>query len=87
MPSKILSNFKFDRAITSGDRILFHIAAERSNIENTSVMLIENILGPTRSFKEFKSNEPILSSVFTINFNIAKISFSFGNPDRLIEFY
>lgn len=85
---KILSNFKFDRATTSGDRILFYIAAEESNIQNTSVMMLSNLVGSTRRTKYFDSNEPVLGSVFTINKkNVAKVSFSFGNPDRLIEFF
>lgn len=86
-PQKLLSNFKFDRAITSGDRILFYIAAEESNVQNTSVMMLANIIGSTRHSKFFESNEPVLASVFTINQNVAKVSFSFGNPDRLIELY
>lgn len=84
---KILSNFKFDRATTSGDRILFYIAAEESNIQNTSVMMLSNLVSSTRRTKYFDSNEPVLGSVFTINKNVAKVSFSFGNPDRLIEFF
>ena len=83
----LMSNFKFDRAITSGDRILFYIAAENTNVPNTSVTMLSSLLGYTRRVKNYDSNEPILASVFTINQNIAKISFSLGNPDRLIELY
>ncbi len=82
-----MSNFKFDRAITTGDRILFYIAAENTNVPNTSVTMLSSLLGYTRRVKNYDSNEPILASVFTINQNIAKISFSLGNPDRLIELY
>lgn len=84
---KIVSNIKFDRATTSGDRILFYIAAERSNVQNPSLAMLSSILGYTRDDKHYESNEPILASVFTINHNVAKISFTFGNPDRLVEFY
>lgn len=86
-PQKLLSNFKFDKATTSGDRILFYIAAEKSNVQNTSIMMLSNLIGSTRKTKYFDSNEPVLASVFTINQNVAKVSFSFGNPERLIEFY
>lgn len=84
---KIISNFSFDGAITSGDRILFYIIAEESNIYNTSTAMLSNLIGYTRRLKNFSSNEPIIASVFTIDKNIAKVSFTFGNPERLIELY
>ena len=87
MPKKITSQMKFDRATTSGERILFYIAAEQTNVENASLSMLSSVLGYTRGHKYYDSNEPIIASVFTINHNVAKVSFSFGNPDRLIEFY
>ena len=87
MPKKITSQMKFDRATTSGERILFYIAAEQTNVENASLSMLSSVLGYTRGHKYYDSNEPIFASVFTINHNVAKVSFSFGNPDRLIEFY
>lgn len=87
MPKKIISQMKFDRATTSGERILFYIAAEQTNVENASLSMLSSVLGYTRGHKYYDSNEPIFASVFTINHNVAKVSFTFGNPDRLIEFY
>ena len=87
MSKKIVSQMKFDRATTSGERILFYIAAEQTNVQNASLAMLSSILGFTRNYKYYDSNEPIFASVFTINHNVAKVSFSFGNPDRLIEFY
>lgn len=87
MPAKLISNMRFDGAITSGDRILFYIAAEQSNVQNTTIMMLSSLVGSTRESKIFERNEPIVSSVFTINQKVAKVSFSFGNPDRLIELY
>jgi hypothetical protein len=87
MPKKIVSQVKFDRATTSGERILFYIAAEQTNVQNTSLYMLSSMLGYTRNHKYYDSNEPIFASVFTINHNVAKVSFTFGNPDRLIEFY
>lgn len=49
--------------------------------------MLSSMLGYTRDHKYYDSNEPIFASVFTINHNVAKVSFSFGNPDKLIEFY
>ena len=87
MPKKIVSQVKFDRATTSGERILFYIAAEQTNVQNTSLYMLSSMLGYTRNHKYYDSNEPIFASVFTINHNVAKVSFTFGNPDRLIEFF
>lgn len=87
MPQKILSSVKFDRATTNGDRILFYVAAEQTNVQNTALTMLSSMLGYTRGYKYYDSNEAYFASVFTINHNVAKVSFSFGNPDRLIEFY
>lgn len=87
MPQKIISSVKFDRATTNGERILFYIAAEQTNVQNTALLMLSSMLGYTRDYKYYDSNEPIFASVFTINHNVAKVSFSFGNPDKLIEFY
>ena len=76
-----------DRASTNGERIMFYIAAEQTNVQNTALLMLSSMLGYTRDYKYYDSNEPIFASVFTINHNVAKVSFSFGNPDRLIEFY
>lgn len=50
-------------------------------------LLLSSILGYTRGSKYYDSKEPIFVSVFTINHDVAKVSFSFANPDRLIDFF
>ena len=87
MPEKMISEINFDRATTSGERILFYIAAEQTNVQNAALGMLSSMLGYTRSCKNYNPNEPIFASVFTINHNVAKVSFTFCNPDRLIEFY
>ena len=87
MRGKILSTLQFDKAITNGDRIMFYVAAEQTNVQNPALEMLSSLLGYTRDSKHYDYNEPIFASVFTINHNVAKVSFSFGNPDRLIEFY
>lgn len=87
MTKKIMSKVEFDRATTNGERILFYVAAEQTNVQNASLAMLSSMLGYTRKYKNYDSNEPIFASVYTINHNVAKVSFSFGNPDRLIEFY
>ena len=84
---KVVSKIKFDRATTNGERILFYIAAEQTNVQHVALDTLSSLLGYTRGRKYFDSNEPIFASVFTINHNVAKISFSFCNPDRQLDFY
>lgn len=87
LPHKILSNITFDKATTNGDRILFYIAAEQTNATNPALIQLSTMLGFTRKSKYYDSKDPIFASVYTINHKVAKVSFSFENPDRLIEFY
>ena len=71
-----------------GDRLMVYIYAEKSNVDNIALNLVGSILGYTRNEKIYIENEPIIGNIFTENYNtINKISFSFVNPDRLIEFY
>lgn len=85
---KIISNIDFDLCVTMGDRLMVYIYAEKSNVDNIALNLVGSILGYTRNEKIYIENEPIIGNIFTENYNtINKISFSFVNPNRLIEFY
>jgi hypothetical protein len=83
----------FDISYTSGDRIYCATVPEQTNINTkdayisfkSNVPLGFNII--TRSFKNFNENEPYVCSIFLINQKIAKVSFSFENNSRLLEFY
>ena len=85
--NKILSSFEFDTCITMGDRLMFYIYAQESNVQDVSLEMVGGILGYTRRQKNYVKNEPIIANVFTINQNVAKVAFKFVNPERLIEFY
>ena len=84
---KICSSFEFDRCITMGDRLMFYIYAQTSNIHDVSLDMVGAMLGYTRSCKNYEANEPIIANVFTVNQQVAKVAFKLVNPDRLIEFY
>ena len=43
MPQKILSSVKFDRATTNGERIMFYIAAEQTNVQNSVTHAFFNV--------------------------------------------
>lgn len=83
----LLSNQSFDRAICLGDRILLYITPAITNVQNTTLTMLSSIIGYTRDRKRYKSNEPVVASIFTINRSIVKVSFSLANPDRLIEIF
>ena len=83
----------FDMTFTSGDRIYIATVPQETNIEDynsfqsfkTNVPFNFPII--TREKRDFDINEPYVCSVFTQNNVIVKISFSFGNRPRLLEFY
>ncbi|MBQ9675324.1 MAG: hypothetical protein IJV42_05290 [Bacteroidaceae bacterium] len=87
LPGILTSNIRFDRAVCLPDRIMFYTTAVNSNVQHTTLSLLSSNLGYTRENKFYEKNEPIVASVFTINEGVVKITFTFANPDRLIEFY
>ena len=87
MPMTLMSDIRFDRAICLPDRIMFYTTAKKTNVQNTTLTLLSSNVGYTRESKLYEENEPVVASVFTINQNVVKVSFSLANPDRLIEFF
>ncbi len=87
MPETLLSDIRYDRAICLPDRIMFYTTAKETNVRNTTLLMLASNVGYTREEKVYKSNEPVVASVFTINQSVVKISFTLVCPDRLIEFY
>ena len=55
MSRKIISTIKFDRATANGDRILFYVAAEQTNVQHTALAMLSSLLGYTRSKKYYDS--------------------------------
>lgn len=87
LENKILSHFEFDNCVTMGDRLMFYINAEQSNVEDVAIQMVGMLMGTTREEKNYVENEPIIGNVFTVDYKVARVSFRFVNPDRLIEFY
>ena len=82
-----MSHFEFDNCVTMGDRLMFYINAEQSNVEDVAIQMVGMIMGTTRQEKNYVENEPIIGNVFTVDYKVARVAFRFVNPDRLIEFY
>lgn len=90
---EINSHLEFDICYTSQDRIYFATVPLQTNINNSDAFNSFKMNVPhgfniiTREFKDFNTDEPYVMSLFTINNYLAKISFSFENKVRLLEFY
>jgi len=96
---EIQSKYIFERALDKFKnkqykKTIIYIESSKFNSQTTyywqilflKLCSIQEII-ERRLNKYYDSNEPIFASVFTISHNVAKVSFTFGNPDRLIEFY
>lgn len=83
----------FDLTFTGKDRIFLATIPQKTNIESYNTFGVFKSSVPlgfpiiTREEREFDENEPFACSIFLQNDEISKISFSFGNNPRLIEFY
>lgn len=82
------SHIEFDVIFTSSDRLMICKIPSHSNCENVvglSVLKANN--KHTRNDYNFSSTDPFVCSLFTINGGLVKITFSFNNPEKLLEFY
>jgi len=78
----------YDDFVTSADRLMLLTVPQQTNAENTmAIQMFKMTIGTTRAFKNFSANEAYCCNLFTIDGNIEKITFSFSNPEKLIEFY
>jgi hypothetical protein len=77
----------FDTVFTLHDRIILATIPEPSNKDNVGIMSLRATTGITRKGKVFNSNEPFCCSLFLTDKRISKVTFSFSNPEKLIEFY
>lgn len=83
----------FDITFTSNDRIYLATVPRQSNINHYDSFMNFKTNVPigfpieTREKRDFDINEPYVCSVFTIDSTVKKVSFSFGNSPRLLEFY
>lgn len=77
----------FDEFITSKDRLQLITIPIETNSENMGIMMFKMTIGATRQKKNFSQNEPYCCNLFMQSGKIAKITFSYSNPEKLIEFY
>lgn len=83
----IESKMLFDEIVTGADRLQLIVVPEESNVDIPALMMFRMIFGPTRGQKSFSSRDPYCCNLFLQNSTIVKVSFSFANPEKLIELY
>lgn len=85
--TELASKNIFDEFVTSSDRLQLITIPNETNNENMGIKMFKMTIGATRQSKNFNSNEPYCCNLFMQNGAIAKITFSYSNPEKLIEFY
>lgn len=77
----------FDEFITGVDRLQLITIPAETDVESMAIRMFNMTIGPTRERKNFTRNEPYVCNLFTKNNIVAKATFAFCNPEKLIEFY
>lgn len=84
---ELAENNVFDEFITSNDRLQLVTVPQVTNVENVGIMMFQMNIGATRQRKDFNRNEPFCCNLFLQDGAIAKVTFSYSNPEKLLEFY
>jgi hypothetical protein len=77
----------FDEFVTGSDRLQLITIPNETNSDNMGINIFKMTIGATRPSKNFSSNEPYCCNLFMQNGSIAKVTFSYSNPEKLLEFY
>jgi len=77
----------FDEFVSAKDRLQLIIVPAITNNENIGIIGFRNIYGSTCEKKFFNRNEPYCCNLFLQNGYIAKVTFSYSNPEKLLELY
>ena len=87
LKNEIAFELIFDEFVTANDRLQMITIPNETNSENVAIMIYKNTIGATRQQKNFSSIEPYCCNLFLKSGVISKISFSFSNPEKLVELY
>lgn len=77
----------YDLAVSQTDRLQLVILPSETNLKSGGLASLTMFFGTTRAEKEFKYDEPYCCNLFFQQGYLVKVTFSYGNPDRLLEFY
>jgi hypothetical protein len=87
LKDEIESELIFDELVTAHDRLQLINIPNDTNASNMAIKLFKMTIGSTRDQHYFTRTEAYCCNIFTINKVISKITFSFSNPENLIELY
>jgi hypothetical protein len=77
----------YDEFVTATDRLQLITIPNETNSGNLGIQMFKMTIGATRNLKNFNSNEPYCCNLFLQSGKIAKVTFSYSSPEKLIEFY
>ena len=86
LEEEIIERIVFDAFISGTDRLQLITIPNETNVVSPAIQMFKMTIGSTIAKKYFSKNEPFCCNLFLINGEIDRISFSFCNPDKLIEF-
>ncbi|MCK6641781.1 MAG: hypothetical protein L6Q81_17015 [Bacteroidia bacterium] len=84
---ELAPRIEFDEFITAHDRLQLVTVPAQTNANCVGMAAMQSTIRPTRQQKNFATNEPYCCNLFIQEGSIAKITFSFGSPEKLVEFY
>lgn len=84
---ELAPRLEFDEFITAHDRLQLVTVPVQTNANCVGMVAMQSTIRSTRQQKNFASNEPYCCNLFIQDGSIAKITFSFGSPEKLVEFY
>lgn len=77
------SEMTFDIFITATDRLQFWNIPTRGNGDKSpAISMMKMVVGATRGDYDFARREPYVCNLFLVNQEIAKVTFSFVNPEK-----
>lgn len=85
--SILKSQTEFDKFVMATDRLRFINIPLNPTVNCAGIKALTMLYGPTRLEKDFVSNEPYCCNIFLFNKRLVKLTFSYSNPVRLLEFY
>lgn len=87
LSQELADNTIFDIFVSQTDRLQLLIIPEITATDCNGLVAVRTVFGPSMKSKNFAKNEPYCCSLFFKDSKLNKVTFSFSNPGKLIEFY
>ena len=77
----------FDMYGAQGNRLVLLTIPTMTNAECVGMHTMQQLWPHSRYDHDFESNEPFVCSLFMVQRQLSKVTFSLDNPETLVEFY